>query len=87
MLSSQQIREIVGDSIFTVDFIKRSTGQLRVMNCRLGVRPSREAKAPPRYDPNKYDLLNVYDLQIGEYRCVPLENVVEIRARGQVIKP
>ena len=88
MLTHQEVRELVGGTIFAVDFFKRSTGQLRRMNCRLGVRPHPQAaRSAPRYDPKVHDLVTVYDMKIREYRAVPLENIVEIRARGKVLRP
>lgn len=86
MVTQEYVRDLVGNTIFTVDFFKRSTGELRRMNCRLGVRPKTQGRGGPRYDARAHDLVNVYDVQIREYRAVPLENIVEIRARGRVIR-
>lgn len=86
MLTHQEVRNLVGGTIFAVDFFKRSNGQLRRMNCRLGVKPKSTGRAGPRYDAKAHDLINVYDVQIGEYRAVPLDSIVEIRARGKIVR-
>jgi hypothetical protein len=66
--------------IVAVDFIKRD-GSDRLMVCRQGV--SKDLKGVGlKFDPAKYGLLSVYDMQKRAYRFVCLDTVREIRAGG-----
>jgi hypothetical protein len=47
---------------FTVEFVKRGDGSLRVMNCRRGVKKGVKGVGMA-YNPADYALLNVYDMQ------------------------
>lgn len=62
---------------FTVKFTKRSTGEVRVMNCRLNV--TKHLKGGEKaYDDTVHRLLTVYDIKAQGYRCIPLESLIEI---------
>lgn len=63
--------------IFTVRFTKRSTGEDRVMNCRLGVKKHLKGGSKA-YDDREHRLITVYDLKSEGYRCIPLEGVYEL---------
>jgi len=80
----------------TVEFIKRSTGELRVMTCRTGVKKHKvDPSSPP--DPilikqdQKHALLRVFDKnavdkktgRVGAYRMIALDGLQKIRAGGQ----
>lgn len=67
--------------IFTVTFQKRTTGEMRVMNCRTGVK-KHLAGGEPAYDFAAKGLLPVYDLQNGGYRCLPFDGVKSVRLDG-----
>lgn len=66
-----------GGRIMTVKFIKRTNGEIRVMNCRLGVTSHLRGGAQT-YDPKSRSLLTVFDMQKGQYRNINLDNVLEI---------
>ena len=68
--------------LFTVEFIKRTTGEIRVMNARRGVRKGVKGVGL-RYNPAEYSLLNVYDMQDGGFRSINLENLVALRMGGK----
>lgn len=80
---ANKIRKLAGSTIFRVTFIKRSTGELRTMVCRLGVSRDVNGKGLA-YDPKAHKLLTVFDVQKDGYRCIPLENLRSARIRGQV---
>lgn len=63
--------------IFTVRFIKRSTGEFRTMNCRLDVKKHLKG-GTKAYNDADHRLLTVYDLKSKGYRCIPLEGLTEI---------
>ena len=48
--------------IFTVDFIKRTNGEPRTMNCRRNVQKGVKGVGL-KFDPKEKDLLVVYDMQ------------------------
>jgi len=73
---------MAGGTIFGVVFIKRSTGELREMNCRMNVKKYLKG-GPPAYNPSEHNLLWVFDVQKMGYRSIALEGVQNIRLRGQ----
>lgn len=65
---------------FTVKFVKRSTGELRTMNCRLGV--TKHLKGGTKsYNDKDHKLVTVYDLKSEGYRCIALEGVTEVNGQ------
>lgn len=68
--------------IFTTEFVKRTTGELRVMNCRRGV--SKGVKGVGMsYDPAAKALLTVFDMQKGAFRMINLEDLRALRLDGK----
>ena len=68
--------------IFTVDFIKRSTGLSRTMNCRGQVKKGVKGVGLA-YDPNKKALVSVYDVQAEAFKMISEEGITAIRAGGE----
>lgn len=68
--------------ILTVTFIKRTTGELRVMNCRLGVKKGVKGIGMS-YNPAEKNLLGVYDMQNGGFRMIALESILKISGGGE----
>lgn len=68
---------------FTVTFTKRTTGDLRTMNCRLGVKQHLKGGTKSFKDDDK-NLLTVWDNTKHAYRSIPLENLIELRSGGKV---
>ena len=77
----ERLKEIVKDGrFFGVRFIKRGDGQERTMCARI------RAPVPgssPHYDPDKHDLLTVWDIHKKGWRNIPADNIVELHAHGQ----
>ena len=69
-----KLRERNASEVFTVSFIKRSTGELRVMNCRFGVKKHLQG-GELAYNPKEKNLLMVFDMQAKGYRSISLEGV------------
>lgn len=66
-----------GGKFFTVTFTKRSTGERRTMNCRLGV--TRHLRGGTKaYNDADHGLLTVFDMQSRGYRSIPVANVISI---------
>jgi len=79
------IKEITPTTIFSIDFVKRTTGEARTMVCRLGV--TKHLKGGElNFDPISKGLLSVYDMQAAGYRMINLDTVTEIRANGNVYR-
>jgi hypothetical protein len=67
--------------IFTVKFIKRSTGEERVMKCRYGV--ARDLKGVgPAYSAEEHKLITVYDIEKEGYRAIPIESISYVKIDG-----
>lgn len=62
---------------FTVRFIK-ADGQERVMNCRQGVK--KYLKGGQSSISQKKNLVPVFDVKVGDYRCFDINRVLELRA-------
>ncbi len=64
--------------IFTVTFIKRSTGEERLMNCRIGVKKYLHGGTLPYY-PDDYDLIPVFDLKKSKYRMISADTLKSLK--------
>ena len=67
--------------IFTVEFTKRTTGELRVMRCTTNYQ-SKLAGGELAYNPTEKALIPVYDLEKRGFRSIPTDAVIRIRALG-----
>src|ERR1700733_1793038 len=69
--------------IFSIKFIKRTTGELREMVCRTGVKKHLvENPTRPGLDFVRHDLIPVFDMKVGAYRSIPIEGIREIKIEG-----
>lgn len=78
--AAQKIRETKG-KMFTVTFIKKSNGEKRTMNARLGVKAYLRGGVLP-YDPNTKGLIPVYDIQTKDYRMINIQGIVNLKTGG-----
>jgi hypothetical protein len=76
-------------TIFTVDFIKRTTGEMRKMNCRRGVKKGVTGEGR-KFDPKAKNLLGVFDMQVvetsgekGAFRFINLEGLMTLKFKGE----
>ena len=77
------LKEAVDDGhIFSVDFIKRTTGETRHMVCRIGVKSHLKGGKKSFSDTEK-NLLTVFDVQKNGYRSIPLENIIRVKINGR----
>ena len=67
---------------FTIVFTKRSTGERRVMTCRLGVHKHLKG-GKKAYDPEKLGLMIVWEPKSAEYKSIPTDAITELRFRGR----
>lgn len=80
---AEQLRKLSKGRLFRVTFIKRTTGEERVMVCRMGVTKDVTGKGLS-YDPKDKGLITVYDMQKKGYRSLPIEGIKEIRLSGEI---
>lgn len=86
MTRENAIAIIKSGKIITIEFIKRSNNEKRVINCRAGVNKYKKGKegkgAAYNFSENK--LISVYDLKEGEYKAIPEERILNIKTGGKV---
>jgi hypothetical protein len=73
---AKQIRMLIRQSqgrYFGVEFVKRTTGELRRMSARIGI--DRTNGSGMKYDPVKKNLMVVWDVVKDGYRMINLETV------------
>lgn len=78
-----------GGRFATVRFIKRTTGEVRTMNFRLGVAKYIKGVGLA-YEPDQKGLMVVFDMHRHSptdsgYRMIALEGVLEVRGEGKGI--
>jgi hypothetical protein len=79
IISQQQALEIIKSQkgkFFSVIFEKRTNGLDRKMLCQQKNRGIGKMK----YNPSDYNLLNVFDLNIKEYRNINLSGLKKLKA-------
>lgn len=80
------IRDL-GGKIFSVKFIKRTSGELREMVCRQGVkRDLAENPTKPGVDFKANELIPVFDMKADAYRSIPIEGIRDIKIDGNWYK-
>lgn len=80
--AAEMIRNSNG-AIFGVDFVKRTTGEVRKMTARLGVKKHLKG-GEAAYDAAAKDLIFVYDITKKAYRSVALDAITAVRFGGEV---
>lgn len=79
-----------GNRIFSVEFRKRSTNELRQIVCRTGVKVGLK-NGPAAYDPALKNLIWVWDMQKNARRSIAAEGITRIKVPGgeweEVVQP
>ncbi len=70
------LQNLIKDKFFTCQFVKKN-GDVRVINCRLGVK--KHLKNPDYVRKNQTDYIVAYDLQIKQYRNISLNKLQWLR--------
>ena len=76
----QFLRSLNG-KFFTVEFTKRSTGEVRIMRATTNYE-SKLAGGDLGYDANEKALIPVWDLEKKAFRSIPTDAVIRIVALG-----
>lgn len=79
--AAEMIRNSNG-AIFGVDFVKRTTGEVRKMTARLGVKKHLKG-GEAAYDAAAKDLIFVYDVAAKGYRSIALDAIKAVRFGGE----
>lgn len=87
-MEQQLVRDDVADflrslkgSFFTIEFIKRSTGEKRVMTATTNYQ-TKLAGGDAAYNFDEKKLLPVWDLANKGFRSIPTDAVLTIKAKG-----
>lgn len=81
------VHALVADSrFFNVEFIKRSTGELRTMQARLGVKKHLEGGSKA-YDDKTKNLLTVFSTDANGYRSIPIDLIQSMTVKGTTYVP
>ena len=84
MINLRQFKEMVaGGKIFSVEFIKRTTGEPRKMVARVGVKKHLKG-GTLNYNAAEKNLLTVFDMEKGQYCSIPVDAVYSIKVASQV---
>ena len=68
--------------IFTATIIKRTNGERREMNCRLGVTKYVTGEGL-KFDPAKKNLVTVFDMQKNAYRMINIDGLESLKIEGE----
>jgi hypothetical protein len=91
ILSKEEMRDKALDiaytdgAIFSVTFVKRTTGELRKMVARRGVKKYL-AGGELGYVARDKALLPVFDMQKSEYRCISCDAIQEVVFHGEIYR-
>lgn len=84
--SLELVNRAIGDgTIFRVEFIKRTTGELRTMVCRTGVKKGVKGTGLS-FDPFAKGLMPVFDMQKQEFRMINLESLISLKFKGKTYR-
>ena len=84
MIVENLLRETSNKKIFSVTFVKKD-GSIRKMNAMRGVRKGVKGVGHS-FDPSEKNLLTVYDMQIGAFRFVNLNDVLLFKANKKTFQ-
>ncbi len=79
MLVEKLLKETSNKKVFSVTFVKRTTGELRKMNAMRGVMKGVKGVGHS-FNPSEKGLLCVYDMKKKDFRFVNLNDVISFKA-------
>ena len=77
------VRKILNSNgrVFTVGFVKRTNGEERRMNARLGVKKHLKG-GEIGYNPKAHRLISVFDMQKNGYRMINTDTIFSLKIDG-----
>lgn len=88
MMDMRALYDLVGDGkIFSAKFIKRTTGEERVMLARVNVKKYLKGDGSRSWNPFDKQLLPVYEMT-GErgYKFISADSLIELKVDGIVLR-
>lgn len=85
IITAKEAADLLSDTkgrIFSVTFVKRTTGETRTMVARTGVAKHLKG-GDAAYSFSANALLSVYDLQKKAYRSIPLDGILSLKEGGE----
>jgi hypothetical protein len=76
-LTIEKAKELVGNKIFTVEFVKLN-GEVRKMTARLGVTKHLKGGSLG-YDAKSKNLLSVFDMVKKQYRMINFDSIIYLK--------
>lgn len=73
----------VNDQFFTIKFVKKSTGEIRTLNGRKGVKKYLKGTGK---NTNPKHIRTVWDRSKREYRSFDVRNLIEVRCLNEVVQ-
>lgn len=70
---------------YSVEFTKRTTGEVTRMTCRNGVKKHLKGGDRP-YNPDTVGLISTYSIDRKGYRSIPVEGIISAKINGKVFK-
>ena len=85
MKTIQDFKDFVGDSglIFSVTFIKKTTGEERKMTARLNVKKDVKGVGM-RFNPTDLNHIVAYSMRDRGWRQFSIDNLIQVKANKQV---
>lgn len=86
MIKRNTIRDTIIKSngkFFSVVFVKRTTGEIRQMTARLGVKSYLKGGVLS-YDAKSLGLITAFDVAKKDYRSIPIENILKFNGQEVV---
>ena len=71
---------------FGVEFVKRTTGELRQMQARIGVTKHLKGGAK-KFDDASKNLLTVFSMDANGYRSIPIDAIQSLKVKGITYTP
>lgn len=82
MNRDELLAALEGGQFATVTFIKRTTGEERKMNCRIGV-TKHLAGGQKAFDDAEKNLITVFDTEKNHYRSINCDSIRHVKAHGK----
>ena len=82
-IKQDEVAELImqKDIPITVTFIKRTTGEERIIHCLWGVKREDAKGTGMAYDPKKKSLIVVFDTDSQSYKMIPVDGVKAIKIK------
>ena len=71
---------------FGVEFVKRTTGEMRQMQARIGVTKHLKGGAK-KFDDASKNLLTVFSMDANGYRSIPIDAIQSLTVKGTIYTP